>query len=61
MPLNHNFQYSTEHIALAKQTDLVVAAPATANVTAKLAIGKILPEGSILIVRIHVNGKEKKQ
>ena len=36
---DRNFQYSTEHIALAKQADLVIIAPATANVIAKLAHG----------------------
>lgn len=36
---DRNFQYSTEHIALAKRAGLVVIAPATANVTAKLANG----------------------
>lgn len=36
---DRNFQYSTEHIALAKQADLVLIAPATANVIAKLANG----------------------
>lgn len=36
---DRNFQYSTEHIALAKRADLVVIAPATANVIAKLANG----------------------
>lgn len=36
---DRNFQYSTEHIALAKQADLVMIAPATANVIAKLAHG----------------------
>ncbi len=36
---DRNFQYSTEHIALAKQADLVMIAPATANVIAKLANG----------------------
>jgi len=36
---DRNFQYNTEHIALAKSADLVVIAPATANVIAKLANG----------------------
>lgn len=36
---DRNFQYSVEHIALAKQADLVLIAPATANVIAKLANG----------------------
>lgn len=36
---DRNFQYSVEHIALAKQADLVLVAPATANVIAKLANG----------------------
>lgn len=36
---DRNFQYSTEHIALAKQADLVMIAPATANIIAKLANG----------------------
>jgi phosphopantothenoylcysteine decarboxylase / phosphopantothenate---cysteine ligase len=36
---DRNFEYSTEHIALAKRTDLVLIAPATANVIAKLAYG----------------------
>lgn len=36
---DRNFQYNVEHIALAKQADLVMVAPATANVIAKLAHG----------------------
>ncbi|MCH3972473.1 MAG: bifunctional phosphopantothenoylcysteine decarboxylase/phosphopantothenate--cysteine ligase CoaBC [Oscillospiraceae bacterium] len=36
---DRTFQYSVEHIALAKQADLVLIAPATANVIAKLANG----------------------
>ena len=36
---DRNFEYSVEHVALAKQADLVVIAPATANVIAKLAHG----------------------
>ncbi|MGI6733277.1 MAG: bifunctional phosphopantothenoylcysteine decarboxylase/phosphopantothenate--cysteine ligase CoaBC [Anaerovoracaceae bacterium] len=36
---DRNFQYNTEHIALAKRADLVVVAPATANAAAKLANG----------------------
>lgn len=36
---DRNFQYSVEHVALAKQADLVLVAPATANVIAKLAHG----------------------
>lgn len=36
---DRNFQYSVEHVALAKQADLVLIAPASANVLAKLANG----------------------
>lgn len=36
---DRNFQYNVEHVALAKKADLVVIAPATANVIAKLAHG----------------------
>lgn len=36
---DRNFQYSVEHVALAKRADLVMIAPATANVLAKLAHG----------------------
>ena len=36
---DRNFQYSVEHVALAKQADLVLAAPASANVIGKLAGG----------------------
>lgn len=36
---DRNFQYNVEHVALAKQADLVMIAPATANVIAKLAHG----------------------
>lgn len=36
---DRSFQYSVEHIALARQADLVLVAPATANVIAKLANG----------------------
>lgn len=36
---DRNHEYSTEHVALAKETDAVLIAPATANVMAKLAHG----------------------
>lgn len=36
---DRNYQFQVEHIALADQADLVLAAPATANVLAKLAHG----------------------
>lgn len=36
---DRNFQYSVEHVALAKQADVVLAAPASANVIGKLANG----------------------
>ena len=36
---DRNYQFQVEHIALADQTDLVLVAPATANVLAKLAHG----------------------
>lgn len=36
---DRNFQYNVEHVSLAKQADLVMVAPATANVIAKLAHG----------------------
>ena len=36
---NRNFSHNVEHIALADRTDLVIIAPATANVCAKLAHG----------------------
>lgn len=36
---DRNFQYNVEHVSLAKKTDLVMIAPATANVIAKLANG----------------------
>ena len=36
---DRNFQYSVEHVALAKQADLVVVAPASANVIGKLSCG----------------------
>lgn len=36
---DRNFQYSVEHVALSKQADVVLIAPATANVIAKLAHG----------------------
>lgn len=34
-----NFEYSVEHVSLAKKADLLIVAPATANVIAKLACG----------------------
>lgn len=34
-----NFEYNVEHISLAKKADLLIIAPATANVIAKLACG----------------------
>ncbi len=36
---DRNFQYNVEHVALAKKADLVLVAPATANVIGKLANG----------------------
>lgn len=36
---DRNFQYSVEHVSLANSTDVVLIAPATANVIAKLANG----------------------
>lgn len=36
---DRNFQYNVEHVSLAKQADVVLIAPATANVIAKLAHG----------------------
>jgi len=36
---DRNFQYSVEHVALAKNTDVVLVAPASANVIGKLANG----------------------
>ena len=36
---DRNFQFSVEHVALAKQADVFLAAPATANVIGKLAHG----------------------
>ena len=36
---DRNFQYNVEHVALAKQADLLMVAPASANVIAKLAHG----------------------
>lgn len=36
---DRNFQHSVEHVALAKQTDVVLVAPASANVIAKAAHG----------------------
>ena len=37
--VDRNFSHQVEHIALADRTDLVIVAPATANVCAKLAHG----------------------
>jgi phosphopantothenoylcysteine decarboxylase/phosphopantothenate--cysteine ligase len=36
---DRNFQYSVEHVALAKSADVLLVAPATANVIGKLAAG----------------------
>lgn len=36
---DRNFEYSVEHVSLAKKTDVVLVAPATANVIGKLACG----------------------
>lgn len=36
---DRNFQFEVEHVSLAKRADLVLVAPATANVMAKLAHG----------------------
>ncbi len=36
---DRNFQYSVEHVALAKQADVVLIAPASANVIGKIATG----------------------
>ncbi len=36
---DRNFQFSVEHVSIAKQADIVLVAPATANVIGKLAWG----------------------
>lgn len=36
---DRNFEYSVEHVSLAKRADVVLVAPATANVIAKMAHG----------------------
>ncbi|MDE6775207.1 MAG: bifunctional phosphopantothenoylcysteine decarboxylase/phosphopantothenate--cysteine ligase CoaBC [Ruminococcus sp.] len=36
---DRNFQYSVEHIAIAKKSDVVLIAPATANIIGKIANG----------------------
>lgn len=36
---DRNFQYSVEHVAIAKKADIVMIAPATANVIGKIANG----------------------
>ena len=36
---DRNFEFSVEHVSLAKQADLVIIAPATANVIGKIAGG----------------------
>ena len=36
---DRNFEYSVEHVAIAKQADVVMIAPATANVIGKIASG----------------------
>lgn len=36
---DRNFQYSVEHVALAKQADVVMIAPASANIIGKIANG----------------------
>ena len=36
---DRNFQYSVEHIAIAKKADIVLIAPATANIIGKIANG----------------------
>lgn len=36
---DRNFQYSVEHVALAKKSDSIIIAPATANVIGKIANG----------------------
>ncbi len=36
---DRNFQYQVEHVALAKRADVLIVAPATANVIAKMAYG----------------------
>ncbi len=38
-PFDRNFQYDVKHISLAKKADVMLIAPATANVIAKLAHG----------------------
>ena len=36
---DRNFQYNVEHVALAKRADVMIIAPATANVIGKIAAG----------------------
>ena len=39
---DRNFQYSVEHVALAKAADIVLVAPASANVIGKIACGMMI-------------------
>ena len=44
---DRNFEFSVEHVALAKQADLVMVAPASANI-----IGKIASDG-LSLQKVH--------
>lgn len=49
---DRNFEFSVEHVALAKKADVLLIAPATANVIAKLAHG--ICDDMLKIGRAHV-------
>ena len=51
---DRNFQYSVEHVSLAKKADVVLVAPASANVIGKLA-GGIADD---MLTRWHVHAKK---
>ena len=46
---DYRIEYSVEHVSLAKQTDVVLVAPASANVIGKLANGIVshFPRGMV--------------
>ena len=49
---DRNFEYSVEHVSIAKKADIAVAAPASANVIGKLANG-IADDINLLILQVR--------
>ena len=54
---DRNFQYSVEHVSLAKKADVVLVAPASANVIGKIANG-IADTSVTMAVKAHLRNQK---